>query len=96
MRGENILNYLHNMEVISSTGSLVRSLEPRYDRLFILCHLLDLVLLSDIVLEARDFLEGQAENVRHENHGLIHPLREHDQVKVLIHISRNLRCELAL
>ena len=54
--------------VILYICSLVRSLEPRYDGFFIVCHLLDLVLFSDIVLEACDFLKGQAEDVRHENH----------------------------
>ena len=59
---------MQNKEVISYTCSLVRPLETRNDRLFVLRHLLDLVLLSDVVLEAGDFLEGQAEGVRHQNH----------------------------
>ena len=66
--GKNILNPLDKKDVISYACSLVRSLEPCYDRLFILCHLLNLVLLSDIVFEAHDFLEGQAEGIRHEDH----------------------------
>ena len=59
---------MQNNEMISYTCSLVRSLEPRNNRFFIIRHLLDLVLLSDVVLEARDFLEGQAEDIRHQNH----------------------------
>ena len=83
----------NNQPVISCSSGLVRCLEARYDSLVVVRHIWDLVLLSGVVLEAGDVLEGQAERVRHEHQRLVHSLRDHDQVEVLIRMSRNCKID---